>query len=126
MRGPDPSLRELPYISALSGSTRNGCLRPVACALGSESGASNVQINATYICYTVVVKRTTIFLPDELHERLREEAFRLRISMAELIRTKLQPAAQPGEAETDPLLEVAGICNDGGLTADIDKEIYGI
>ncbi len=74
----------------------------------------------------MIVKRTTIFLPDELHEQLREEAFRLRISMAELIRTKLHPAAQLGEAETDPLLEVAGICNDGGLTANIDQELYGI
>ena len=80
----------------------------------------------TYICYNAAVKRTTIFLPDDLHEHLREEAFRLRISMAELIRTKLLPAVQLGEAEIDPLLEVAGICKDGGLTADIDKELYGI
>ena len=79
-----------------------------------------------YICYDAVVRRTTVFLPEELHEQLRGEAFRLRISMAELIRTKLRPAAQLGEAESDPLLEVAGICNDGGLTADIDQELYGI
>jgi len=34
------------------------------------------------------MKRTTVFLPDDLHENL-EEAFRARTSMAELIRSRL-------------------------------------
>lgn len=36
------------------------------------------------------MRRTTIFLPDDLHEQLRQEAFRTRLSMAELIRLRLQ------------------------------------
>jgi hypothetical protein len=74
------------------------------------------------------VKRTTIFLPDELHERLRQDAFRARVSMAELIRTKL---AAPAEAPTrrasgrDPILKVAGICRGEVMSNDIDESLYG-
>jgi len=35
------------------------------------------------------MKRTTIFVGDELREQLRNEVFRARISMAELIRARL-------------------------------------
>ena len=74
------------------------------------------------------MKRTTIFLPEELHENLRQEAFRARISMAELIRSKLQakPGARFRSPKADPLLEVAGLGSDGRLTAAIDEELYGI
>ena len=74
------------------------------------------------------MKRTTIFLPEDLHENLRQEAFRARISMAELIRSKLRakPATRSRSAKTDPLLEVAGLGSDGRLTASIDEELYGI
>ena len=74
------------------------------------------------------MKRTTVFLPEELHENLRQEAFRARVSMAELIRSKLQtkPAARPRSPKADPLLEVAGLGSDGSLTAAIDEDLYGI
>ena len=86
-------------------------------------------LNTRQAChgYDVDMKPTTIFLPDQLHERLREEAFRTGVSMAELIRSKLQdrPTA-PGKSKSkaDPLLAVAGIGNDGRLTARIDEELY--
>ena len=72
------------------------------------------------------MKRTTIFLPEDLHGMLRREALGLGISMAALIRSELQAAMQPGRSEADPLMEVAGICDDGGLTVGIDRVIYGI
>ncbi len=75
------------------------------------------------------MKRTTIFLPERLHEQLREEAFRTRVSMAELIRSKLQhrlAAPGKGKSKTDPLLAVAGIGSDGRLTTGIDEEIYDL
>ncbi len=75
-----------------------------------------------------LVKRTTIFLPEELHEQLREEAFRRRLSMAELIRSKLQKrgsARGRTKSKVDPLLEVTGIGNDGELTVGIDEALYG-
>ena len=74
------------------------------------------------------MRRTTIFLPDETHEQLRRDAFRARISMAELIRLRLQPpadrAAKPRKA-ADPLMKVAGICRGELLSEDIDAALYG-
>jgi hypothetical protein len=76
------------------------------------------------------MKRTTIFLPDELHEDLRQEAFRERISMAELIRRRLarnlRPRARRGRVQhDDPILAVAGICSgDGKLSQNFDEELY--
>jgi hypothetical protein len=74
------------------------------------------------------VKRTTVLLPEELHERLRQEAFRQRISMAELIRSRL--ARTTGRrsrraGSSDPLTKVEGLVRDGKLSARIDKAIYG-
>jgi hypothetical protein len=74
------------------------------------------------------MKRTTIFLPDALHDRLREEAFRAKTSMAELIRSRLEIPAEgirKRRNSADPLLKVAGICRDPGLSADIDDQLYG-
>ena len=48
----------------------------------------------TYM-HDAYMRRTTIFLPDELHERLRQEAFRSRLSMAEVIRLRLERAFFP-------------------------------
>ena len=77
------------------------------------------------------MKRTTIFLDEEVHERLRQEAHGARVSMAELIRRKLdspkaeaEPEWQP--PETDPLLRVAGIGSDGTLTQNLDEELYDL
>jgi hypothetical protein len=77
------------------------------------------------------MKRTTIFLPEDLHERLRQEAFRARVSMAELIRSRLQGgrAGRRRRASPvhDPILEVAGICRgDGTMSQNIDEDLYGI
>ncbi len=74
------------------------------------------------------MRRTTIFLPDEVHERLRQDAFRAKVSMAELIRTKLQRStAQPQRraSSTDPILKVAGVCRGPVLSSDIDDALYG-
>jgi len=73
-----------------------------------------------------IVKRTTIFLPDELHERLRREAFASRVSMAELIRSRLA-AVKPRQRvprETDPLASVEGIVSDGHLSEGLDESLY--
>jgi len=76
------------------------------------------------------MKRTTIFLPEDLHERLRREAFRSRLSMAELIRSRLDRRSSSGKKrkpKIDALGKVIGTCGGGpDLTKDIDKELYGI
>jgi hypothetical protein len=74
------------------------------------------------------MKRTTIFLPDELHKRLRQEAFRSRSSMAQIIRMRLEHAAsgpKKTSRKTDPLLKVAGICRGPLWSERIDEELYG-
>ncbi len=73
------------------------------------------------------MKRTTIFLPDEVHEELRKEAFRAHLSMAEVIRLRLQPPARRASkrAARDPLLKVAGVCRGPILSERIDDELYG-
>lgn len=74
------------------------------------------------------MKRTTVFLPEELHERLREEAFRQRISMAELIRSRLERTNGRRKRRTrnsDPFSKVEGIVHDGKLSAGIDEALYG-
>ena len=74
------------------------------------------------------MKRTTIFLPDELHEQLRRDAFQAKTSMAKLIRAKLQLSLDPPRrrgASQDPILKVAGICRGPVLSSDIDDSVYG-
>ena len=74
------------------------------------------------------MKRTTIFLPDELHEELRGEAFRTRLSMAEVIRLRIQgrvKVAGKRAPVADPLLKAAGICSGAVISANIDEELYG-
>jgi hypothetical protein len=75
------------------------------------------------------MKRITIFLPDELHERLRQEAFRFRLSMAELIRLRLERRTSGSKKRrhvADPLLKAAGVCRGPQLSQQIDEELYGI
>jgi hypothetical protein len=82
----------------------------------------------TYICYASAMQRTTIFLPDELHEQLRRDAFRAKSSMAEIIRSRLQRTAAESprrKASRDPILKVAGICRGAVLSGDIDEFLYG-
>jgi hypothetical protein len=82
------------------------------------------------MCYDAAMRRTTIFLPEELHERLRREAFRDRVSMASLIRSRLDDRGskkKPSKFKQDPLLAVAGIYKGPvRLAKNIDKELYGI
>ena len=74
----------------------------------------------------LMMKRTTLFLPDELHERLRREAFSSRVSMAELIRQRLERRGPRRRAAggADPLAAVEGIVRDGRLSQDLDEAIY--
>jgi hypothetical protein len=80
------------------------------------------------------MRRTTIFLPDDLHEELRREAVRRRVSMAEVIRLRIQmPTKAPMKATrkahakryagSDPLLKVAGICGGAVMSANIDDHL---
>jgi hypothetical protein len=74
------------------------------------------------------MRRTTIFLPDEVHERLRRDAFRAKISMAELVRTMIErSSARPKRRgrSPDPILKVAGVCRGPVLSNDIDDSLYG-
>jgi hypothetical protein len=73
------------------------------------------------------MRRTTVFLSDELHEQLRRDAFRAKVSMAEIIRQKLQtPDTRPRrKAGEDPILKVAVICRGPILSRDVDKSVYG-
>ena len=73
------------------------------------------------------MKRTTVVLPDELHERLRREAFRSRVSMGELIRSRLdRREGKRGKWKADPLRKVEGIGSDGKLAEGIDEALYGL
>jgi hypothetical protein len=74
------------------------------------------------------MRRTTVFLPDDLHEQLRRDAFRAKTSMAELIRARLRrPASRPRRQEPaqDPILKVAGVCQGPVLSSGIDESLYG-
>jgi hypothetical protein len=73
------------------------------------------------------MRRTTISLPEELYEQLRQDAFRAKTSMAELIRGRLQRArgASRSRKAADPTLKVAGICRGPVLSDDIDDALYG-
>jgi hypothetical protein len=71
------------------------------------------------------MRRTTIFLPDSIHEQLRQDAFRARISMAELIRLRLQRSPERRRRRGDPILKVAGVCRGPLLSRDIDESLYG-
>ncbi len=76
------------------------------------------------------MRRTTIFLPETLYEQLRREAFHSRVSMASLIRSRLDRPFSGKKAvrrEPDPLLAVAGIYRGPErLARNIDRELYGI
>ena len=74
------------------------------------------------------MRRTTVFLPDELHEQLRQEALRAKTSMAALIRVKLQRSmGRPRRRASaqDPILKVAGVYCGPILSSGIDESLYG-
>jgi hypothetical protein len=73
------------------------------------------------------MRRTTIFLADDVHEHLRQEAFRKRISLAELIRKKVEPRSVRRSVPRldNPMEKVIGIVRDGTLTKNLDAELYG-
>lgn len=76
-----------------------------------------------------MMKRTTIFLPEELHESLRRQAFEARVSMAQLIRSRLEESPLPNSARhttRDVLSAMEGIVSDGTLTQNLDEEIYDL
>jgi hypothetical protein len=63
-----------------------------------------------------------------VHEQLRQDAFRAKTSMAELIRARLRRSAgrprRSGSPE-DPILKVAGVCGGPVLSSEIDDFLYG-
>jgi hypothetical protein len=72
------------------------------------------------------MRRTTVFLPDPLHEQLRQEAFRTRLSMAEIIRMRLETRSRPrAKPHRDPLAKAEGAVRHGRLSQDIDEALYG-
>ncbi len=71
------------------------------------------------------MKRTTIFLSEDVHERLRREAFHAHVSMAELIRARLERPVQRRRSRPDPLARVEGIVRDGTLSQGSDEALYG-
>jgi hypothetical protein len=76
-------------------------------------------------CYDATMKRTTVFLPEELHDRLRSEAFAAHVSMAQLIRSRLERGRRPRAAgNSDALEKVEGIVRDGHLSEGIDEALY--
>ena len=74
------------------------------------------------------MRRTTIFLPDDLHEQLRRDAFQSKTSMAALIRSRLQysvASRSKRRPAKDPILKVAGVCSGAVLSSEIDDSLYG-
>jgi len=73
------------------------------------------------------MRRTTISLPEELYEQLRQDAHRAHISMAELIRGRLRRSSIRTHKSTpaqDPILKVAGICRGPVLSEDVDGALF--
>ena len=78
--------------------------------------------------YGVGMVRTTLVLPEPLYEEIRMEAFHKRLSMATIIRMRLeQPKAAGGARAADPILALAGLApsNEGLLTDNLDADLYG-
>jgi hypothetical protein len=53
------------------------------------------------------------------------DAFRRKISMAELIRVRLSGPKQRRIGASDPILKVAGVYRGPVLSRDIDESLYG-
>lgn len=70
--------------------------------------------------------RVTVLLPDELYEQLRREASDQGVSMAELIRCRLEAGGWKRCVTTsgDPLARVEGLVRDGHLSEGIDCSVY--
>jgi hypothetical protein len=69
-----------------------------------------------------------MFLPDEVHEQLRQDAFRAKTRMARLIRDRLQGSIdrpRRRRSSQDPILKVAGVCRGPVLSSEIDDWLYG-
>ncbi|MDX2178817.1 MAG: hypothetical protein SFV18_04430 [Bryobacteraceae bacterium] len=80
------------------------------------------------------MKRTTIMIDEEVYEEIRREAFLTKTTMADVIRKRLgDPRPKPrfssskGEfSGPSPIEKVIGIADVGGLTDNIDRDLYGI
>ncbi len=72
--------------------------------------------------------RTTVFLPEEMERRLRQEAVRSGRSVPQLADELLRDGhgARGAPRGRDPLLDVIGIIHDGKLAEGIDEALYGI
>ena len=70
------------------------------------------------------MKRTMVYLPDEIHEGLRELAFDKRVSMAELIRRAVEFAyGEVLEDIRDMEIEMADYLADPSTSISIDELI---
>lgn len=71
--------------------------------------------------------RTTILLPEDLHRAAEQEARRMGLSLAELIRRRLRPALRDDQAEVPAFFSRAP-WRDGGpadYSARHDEYLYG-
>ena len=80
------------------------------------------------MCHHAYIKRITIRLPEDLHERLRREASEAGTSMSALIRSKLEQksALRTSIPRNGPLDEFIGSLSDGTLTENLDEELYDL
>ena len=75
-----------------------------------------------YICHaTHAMKKTMVYLPEDLHEGLRQLAFEHRTSMAELIRRAVQAAyGETIEDIRDAEAELAGYLKDPSTAVSLE------
>ncbi|MFN8224392.1 MAG: CopG family transcriptional regulator [Gaiellales bacterium] len=68
--------------------------------------ARTCEATSMMMCYARIMKRTTVMLPDEVSARLRYEARRRGVSIAEVVREAVEQHL-PGEPDAKPLSFVA-------------------
>ena len=70
-------------------------------------------------------------MPEVMHEELRMEAFHKHLSMATVIRMRLERRPEPTGASAipaiDPILAIAGLApgSEALLTTNLDDDLYG-
>lgn len=65
-------------------------------------------------------------IDEQVYEEIRREAFRKKTTMAAVIRKRLgDPRPKPRFSGPSPIEKVIGIADVGGLTDNIDRDLYG-
>ncbi len=90
--------------------------------MGNRNGRLDIT---AYICHaTHAMKKTMVYLPEELHEGLRQLAFEHRTSMAELVRRAVQAAyGETIEDIHDMEAEIASYLEDPSSSISLDEFI---